>query len=243
MRGEVDPADPGGAEAIDLYALGCVAIELASGGPPFADSGFGDPAAELRAHGHQPPPRLADLRPDLPSELSDLVEWLLAKSPAGRPRSARETLAQLDAIIERTGAVKRPIRVLIVDDDTARARWTYSLARRAHPSVVVEIASEGTDAALKLNRDHPDLVLINATLRGVMNALELIMYARGLEGGEHCQLVAIGAIGDRDRALFDSVDVAVVPIDPKLAMTIVDRVRSTAADPPAPWRPRGRVSG
>ena len=100
VRGEVSASDPAAAEAIDLYGLGCIAIELARGAPPFADE---DPAIELRGHVNDPPPRLADLRPDLPGELTDLVEWLLAKIPDGRPRSARDVLAQVDAITERIG--------------------------------------------------------------------------------------------------------------------------------------------
>src|SRR5213595_3949977 len=41
VRGEVQASDPSAAEAIDLYGLGCVAIEMARGLPPFVDA---DPA-------------------------------------------------------------------------------------------------------------------------------------------------------------------------------------------------------
>src|SRR5450755_150433 len=189
VRGEAEASDPAAAEAIDLYGLGCVAVEMAAGAPPFANE---DPRVELRAHATDRPPRIADLRPDLPSELSDLVDWLLAKTPNARPRSAGDVLLQLDAIIERLGNRMRTLRVLIVDDDTSRARWLWSLVRRAHAACVVEIASEGTDAAHKLNRDQPDIVFVDATLRGVMNALELCMYARGLEGGTRSKMVLVG---------------------------------------------------
>src|SRR5262249_46861428 len=154
----------------------------------------------------------ADLRPDLPGELSDLVDWLLLKAPAARPHSARDVLSQLDAIVERIGGGRtRTLRVLIVDDDTARARWLWSLARRAHASAIVEIASEGTDAAHKLNRDQPDIVFVDAALRGVMNALELCMYARGLEGGARSQMFLIGEVSERDRALFADAQVPFIP--------------------------------
>src|SRR5262249_41763640 len=131
VRGDVHAHNPAAAEAIDLYGLGCVAVELACGAPPFADD---DPRVEARAHPSDPPPRRSDLRPDLPGELSDLVAWLLAKHPIARPPSARDVLAQLDAIIDRLGSRTTPLRVLIVDDDTARARWLWGLARRAHPA-------------------------------------------------------------------------------------------------------------
>lgn len=244
LRGEADPHDPAAGAAIDLYGLGCVAIELARGNPPFSD----DDRDLIRGHAHEPPPRLSDIRPDLPAELSDLVDWLLAKSPAARPRSAAEVLLQLDAIVERTGRKGRPIHVLVVDDDTARARWLWSLVRRAAASAVVEVASEGTDAAHKLNRDHPDLVFVDASLRGVMNALELCMYARGLEqdprgpvAGHRADIVLIGNVPERERAMFDGV--TFIPDDAHLAAGILEHVRRIAAEQPRTRRARITISG
>nr|MBA2541124.1 hypothetical protein [Deltaproteobacteria bacterium] len=247
VRGEVEAHDPAAAEAIDLYGLGCIAIEMARGTPPFAiDLGTGEPAPkeqELSGHGHEPPPRLADLRPDLPGELSDLVEWLLAKQPAARPPSAKEVGAQVDAIIERIGTGTRSIRVLVVDDDTPRSRLGWSLARRAHASAIVEIASEGTDAAHKLNRDSPDLVFIRASLRGVMNALELCMYARGLRVEQQAKLVIVGDISEKDVPAFAAADVSAIPDDSQLAEAMIAQVRAVAADSPRRRKPRSTVSG
>ncbi len=240
VRGEVEVTDPTAAAQIDLYGIGCIAIEMARGAPPFADD---DREVELRGHGHEPPPRLADLRTDMPGDLSDLVEWLLAKHPVQRPPSAAEVVAQLDAIHERVGNHSRTIRVLIVDDDTARARWLWSLARRAHSAAHVEIASEGTDAAHKLNRDHPDLVFIDGSLRGVMNALELIMYVRGLEAEQPTQLVVMGSVSSRDKALFDSVNVPFIADDETLAASVLERVRATAQTPPRRRKSRSTISG
>jgi DNA-binding response OmpR family regulator len=244
LRGDVEAQDPSAAEAIDLYELGCIAIEIASGKPPFYSSDHERArAALLRCHVTEPPPRLADLRADLPPELSDLVEWLLEKQPFERPRSAQDVLAQLDAIIGRHGSATRPLRVLVVDDDAARGRWLWSLARRAHPAAQVEIASEGTDAAHKLNRDLPDLVFVDATLRGVMNAYELCMYARGLEVDQRSQILLIGEITERDRALFADGAVVCLADDHQLGSVVLDRVRSAAEVPQRRRRSRSTVSG
>jgi serine/threonine-protein kinase len=239
VRGEVQASDPAAAEAIDLYGLGCVAVELARGEPPFADP---DPQIEMKGHATLAPLRLVDLRGDLPSELSDLIDWLLAKRPGSRPRSASEVLAQLDVISERANAGARTLRVLVVDDDTPRARWLWSLARRAHAGAIVETASEGTDAGHKLNRDHPDLVFIDAQLRGAMNALELCMYARGLRDSADWRIYLVGSVGESDRALFEHAHVDIIPDDPALADAIVDTVRSAATTKPRPRRP-SLVSG
>jgi serine/threonine-protein kinase len=225
---------------IDVYGLGCIAIELACGTPPFADA---DLAAELGAHASQPPPRLIDLRPDLPDEVSDLVESLLAKQPAGRPRSAGDVLAQLDAIIDRHGTATRTVRVLVVDHDTARARRLWSLARRAHAATAVEIATEGTDAAHKLNRDRPDVVFVAAALRGVMNALELCMYARGLGGGDGFHFVILGDVAERDRALLDTVGATYIADDPAMLHAFLDRVRAAVREPRIASVGTRRISG
>jgi CheY-like chemotaxis protein len=238
-RGEVSPDDPAAAEALDLYALGCIAIEMASGKAPFADR---DHQIELNNHAVDEAPRLAQLRPDLPGELSDLVEWLLDKQPAARPRSARDVLSQIDAIIER-GADARTLRVLIVDGDASRARWFWSLVRRAHAGAVVETAAEGTDAAHKLNRDQPDVVFIDAALKGVMNALELCMYARGLIAGARSRLVIVGTLSDRDRSMFAEAEVAAIPRDGQLANAVLDNVRAAAAAQPKRRKARTTVSG
>lgn len=248
VRGDVEAGDPAAAEAIDLYGLGCIAIEMARGAPPFAisaDTGELAPKEdELRGHAEVPPPRLADLRPDLPGELSDLVEWLLAKQPDARPPSAREVGAEVDAIIERIGMATRSIRVLVVDDDTPRARLAWSLARRAHASAIVETASEGTDAAHKLNRDSPDLVFIRASLRGVMNALELCMYARGLHVEQQSmRLVIVGEVSEKDQIAFNAANVSFIADDAQLPEAMLARVRHAAVDSPRRRKPRTTVSG
>lgn len=86
----------------DLYGLGMVLYQMAAGAPAFAGL---DTAAWLSALSHGPRRPLREARPEMPVELSTLVERLLAPNPADRPRSAREVDATLDAI-----AVGRPRR-------------------------------------------------------------------------------------------------------------------------------------
>lgn len=240
VRGDVEASDPAAAEAIDLYGLGCVAIELARGQRPFAEA---DRAAELRGHALEPAPRLSVLRPDLPAELSDLVEWLMEKRPAARPRSVKDVAAQVDAIVDRLGTASRALRVLVIDDDATRGRWLWSLARRGYAAAQVELSSEGTDAAHKLNRDLPDLVFVSAGLHGVMNAYELCMYARGIETDHPPQLVLVGSPPERDRALFTDAAVPCLTDDFGLASAVLELVRSAAREPPRRRRPRSTISG
>ncbi|MBL9020450.1 MAG: hypothetical protein JNL83_40070, partial [Myxococcales bacterium] len=77
----------------------------------------------------------------------------------------------------------------------------------------------------------------------VMNALELVMYIRGLESEHNAQLVAIGAASSRDRTLFENVSVPFIEDDETLATSILQRVRAAAQTPPRRRKPRTTVSG
>jgi len=74
----------------DLFGLGCVVYAMAVGRSPF-------PVVQSPGRPAWGPPRpLAELRPDLPAGLSDLVRQLLAEDPADRPPSAAAVRDRLD---------------------------------------------------------------------------------------------------------------------------------------------------
>ncbi|MCC7137194.1 MAG: serine/threonine protein kinase [Planctomycetes bacterium] len=69
----------------DLYALGVVLFELATGHPPFQGPGA---LATIRQHLETPPPRLLDRAPSLAPAFAAIVDRLLEKDPAARFPSA-----------------------------------------------------------------------------------------------------------------------------------------------------------
>ncbi|HBP22347.1 MAG TPA: hypothetical protein DEA08_31765 [Planctomycetes bacterium] len=77
----------------DVYALGATLFHLLAGRPPFLPR----TATDLVAVINDPPPSLAELRPELPAELVTLVEDMLSKLPEERPTAseARQRLAAL----------------------------------------------------------------------------------------------------------------------------------------------------
>lgn len=79
----------------DLFSLGCVLFHAATGRLPF--SGKTIAAVWLAVLTEQVPP-LSQVRPEIPSDLADLVCRLLAKQPENRVESAAETARLLDAM-------------------------------------------------------------------------------------------------------------------------------------------------
>ncbi|MFB6826841.1 protein kinase [Streptomyces virginiae] len=83
----------------DLYALGCVLMELLTGTRPFAAREMHELLAQ---HLTTAPPPPSSLRAKLPAALDSLVLELLAKDPADRPADAAEVSRRL-AEIARSG--------------------------------------------------------------------------------------------------------------------------------------------
>ncbi|MGH1341039.1 MAG: protein kinase domain-containing protein [Nannocystales bacterium] len=89
----------------DLYALGCIIYELATGAPPYGGS---TPYAVLEAH------RTAEI-PSLPGaygrRLDELTRRLLAKAPGERPQAAAAVLDALEHLSEpQTDASLVPVQ-------------------------------------------------------------------------------------------------------------------------------------
>lgn len=86
----MSPEQIGGSEVdlrSDLYSLGCVLYEIATGAPPFD---LGDAWAILVGHRDTPPLPPRSHRAELPEYLDKVILDLLAKLPEQRPHDARE---------------------------------------------------------------------------------------------------------------------------------------------------------
>jgi tetratricopeptide (TPR) repeat protein len=82
----------------DVYALGVILFQMASGQLP-----FNAPSSVQLMHQHiqEPPPALTALDPQAPPEIAALLARMLAKAPAERP-----SMGELVAALEQLGAVR-----------------------------------------------------------------------------------------------------------------------------------------
>ena len=93
MAPEQAAGDPHIDHRADIYSLGAMAYELLSGQAVFANR---TPQRMLAAHMSETPVLVAQLRPDTPQQLADLVMHCLAKEAKDRPQDATQILLGLE---------------------------------------------------------------------------------------------------------------------------------------------------
>ncbi|MGK5531437.1 protein kinase domain-containing protein [Streptomyces sp. URMC 129] len=105
----------------DLYSLGCVLYEIATGAPPFD---LGDPWAILVGHRDTPPEPPRARRPDLPEELEEFILALLAKDPADRPQ---DVAARARALVAAGSGTTLAVRVPAPRPAGRLPEWTRGM--------------------------------------------------------------------------------------------------------------------
>ena len=110
----------------DVYGLGCMMFEMATGRQPFVGD---DPAALAYQHVHATPMRADTLDPRIPVALASTIDRSLAKDPADRPGSAEELRRSLASISVSTATdvgdvATEPLPPLLVTDVIPAVRPT-----------------------------------------------------------------------------------------------------------------------
>ncbi|MGE0784296.1 MAG: pyridoxal-dependent decarboxylase [Sandaracinaceae bacterium] len=96
----------------DLFSLGCVLFECLSGRPPFVAEHV---IAVLAKVLFEDPPRVSELRPEVPSSLDELIDRLLAKERDARFANASDVVTAIEAI----QAGVRRASLVPAEDETA----------------------------------------------------------------------------------------------------------------------------
>ena len=184
----------------DIYALGAVLYHMLTGAVPFSGATFTE---ILSRHVREAPVPPGLRRPDraIPPVLDDLVLECLAKSPAGRPASARllaDRLRGLAAELGRAGSRLAPHLAASETMDleasqVARAAATASAAgkvsqRRDAPTV--DVPTVELEPARPAGRSRRGVLLAVGAVAAVAGGAALVIMAASSRRGEPDPIVA-----------------------------------------------------
>ncbi|CAO5166474.1 eukaryotic-like serine/threonine-protein kinase [Frankia sp. AiPs1] len=165
--------------ASDIYSLGCLVFGLLTGERVFYPTGDGVSLREL--HVTADPPLVTSLRPDVPSELAELVKAMLAKDLRTRPTAedAYHALVPWAAAppatpsrdgLDPTQPFRNPL--LVVPRQTAAVNGGGTAPRPAAAGLGASAASAPPEAgSLAIQLDHPglaDVPLSDAAVDGLL---------------------------------------------------------------------------
>jgi serine/threonine-protein kinase len=119
----------------DVYSLGCVLFECLTGARPYERE---SELSVVFAHLNEPPPRVTELRPELPAAFDEVVATALAKAPESRYRTCSELAeAGLAALhgppARRKGRRRRRVASALAVAAAATVAGTVLLTQRGDP--------------------------------------------------------------------------------------------------------------
>ncbi len=235
--------------AADVFALGCVLFECLAGRPAYSG---GHPLGVLAQIVLDDPPRLADVRDDLPAPLTDLVLRMMSRDPAGRPTNGDEAAEALTGLGGFEGAAPaRAVPTAALGDSERRVVSVVLAATVAlRPDIAATLAPSEVDslldpvrAAAGAHGARAEMLVdgsIVAMVRGTGTAVELAVRAARTALAmkrvlPHARLalatgravvtgaVPVGEVIDRAISLIAGAPHGVVRMDPTTALLVEER--------------------
>jgi tetratricopeptide (TPR) repeat protein len=129
--------------ATDVFSLGCVLYECLAGAPPFYSARPGVLLAKLL---FDTAPPIRSVRPSVPERIEQLLQLLLARNAAGRPRDATaltEAIDALEPMPDRTPPPAPPRATILVESEQQLACVVIAVPPEGTAPSAVEGASAG----------------------------------------------------------------------------------------------------
>jgi two-component system LytT family response regulator len=216
----------------DLFSLGVVLYEAATGRTPYA----GSTAQETIAHIlHSQPEALARFNYEAPPEFDRIVRKLLEKDRECRYQSARELLTDLRNLDRDSGEVAapalavRPIRVILVDDEELARRLLREYLDGTEGVEILAECANGFEAVKAIAEHKPDLVFLDVQMPKLdgFEVLELI--------GREIPVIFVTAFDQYAMKAFDAhaVDYLLKPFSADRFRKAVERARQRLGQPAA----------
>lgn len=183
----------------DLFSLGCLLYECVTGRPAFAGKQVMAVLAKVLL---EQPPHVADLVADLPPALELLIEELLQKDAAARPRTALEVQARLLAInVDHQPRTRAPRPAITRHEQVFHS---VLLCRGEFPVAPVETGSWAetlTDLPCVVDNPFGEVVTL-------VDGTHLLVMARGAAISDQANNAASSALALR--AKLNDLSIAVV---------------------------------
>ncbi len=154
--------------ASDVYSLGCILYQIASGNLPFnAESPF----AIFRQHIENTPEKLNKFRKDIPKELILLIESCMKKKPVDRLKSPEEVLDVLNSIKITDSDISKSHKVnpkAILDESKAGVK---NVIKSVNPHVILDESKAGVKDVIQAVNPQ---VIIDESKAGVKSAIKAV---------------------------------------------------------------------
>jgi len=157
----------------DLYSLGCTYYRMLTGKNPFSGASVKD---ILRAQVKEDAEPVHKVAPDVPVEVSAIVQRLMAKDPGERFQSAEELIAAIEEVLKPPARRGLLVGGIVVAVAIAGGAVIYAMTRE--PKVIQQVVStvdpsaeenarrareaEAEVAYVRATRDHTGLALAEA---------------------------------------------------------------------------------